>query len=222
DLLVHLLDPGPQQTDLTSLLANIIELGRRVEQVTPDLVEAVVTGQTAMPPLRPDPPPPSPTVETPVITQPPTPDDDPVLAQVTAWYLAEISPRITPMVADDLRDLTQTQRTLDVWEFAFVASRNIGSQVSRWRYITTVVTEPDLEAVKTWVKGGKKRIPRKTKRPRASGGAGRRKGQAGTIARRPPAKAVDPDQVARDRARLIEHRRKREEQRNAGATETGG
>lgn len=176
DLLVHLLDPGPQQTDLTSLLANIIELGRRVEQVTPDLVEAVVTGQTAMPPLRPDPPPPSPTVETPVITQPPTPDDDPVLAQVTAWYVTEISSRITPMVADDLRDLTQTQRTLDVWEFAFVASRNIGSQVSRWRYITTVVTEPDMEAVKTWVKGGKKRIPRKTKRPRASGGADRRKG----------------------------------------------
>jgi len=161
---------------------------------------------------RSGPSPPSPREEAP-------PDDDPVLAQVMDWYLAEISSRITPMVADDLRDLTRTQRTLDIWEFAFVASRNIGSQVNRWRYITTVVTEPDVETVEAWVESGKKRISRKakTRRPRPPGGIDHRKSRSSTIARKPPAQPVDPDQVARDRARLIEHRRKREEQKNAAA-----
>jgi hypothetical protein len=210
--LVRLLDPGLGQIDLARLLATITELGQRVAQVTPDLVEAVVTGRMPMPPLRSGPSPPSPVVKAPS-------DDDPVLAQVTGWYLAEISPRITPMVADDLRDLTRTQRTLDVWEFAFVASRNIGSQVNRWRYITTVVTDPDVDVLEAWVKSDKKRIPRKAKTrcPRPTGGAGRRKPRSGAIARKPPAQPVDPEQVARDRARLIEHRRKREEQKNAAA-----
>ena len=219
-VLARLPGPGPEQTDLTSLLATIIELGQRVVQITPDLVEAVVSGRQPMPPLMPDPLPTSPVVEAPVTARPPSLDDDPALAQVMKWYLSEINPRITPMVADDLRDLTQMHRSLDVWEFAFVASRNIGSQVSRWRYITAVVTEPDAEAVKTWVAGGRKRIARKPKRPRASDGADRRKGQAGTIDRKPPAKAVDLDQVARDRARLVKHRRKREEQQHAEATKT--
>jgi hypothetical protein len=204
------------------MLATIIELGRRVAQTTPDLVEAVVTGQTAMPPLGPDSPPASPPPEIPVITQPPPPDD-PVLAQVMDWYVAEISRRITPMMADDLRDLTQTQRALDVWEFSFVASRNIGSPVSRWRYVTKVVTEPDMEAVKAWIASGKKRIPAKqnTKRPRASDGAARGRGQVSAIMRKPSADPVDPEQVARDRALLMEHRRRREEQKNAEAATDG-
>jgi hypothetical protein len=223
DALVHLVGPGPEQTDLNSLLATIIELERRVVQMTPDLVEAVVTGQTAMPPLGPDPPPVLAPPEIPVITQPSMPDDDPVLAQVMHWYVAEISRRITPMMADDLRDLIKTQRALDVWEFAFVASRNIGSPVSRWRYVTKVVTEPDMEAVEAWIASGKKRIPAKqnTKRPRASDGAARGRGQVSAIMRKPSADPVDPEQVARDRALLMEHRRRREEQKNAEAATDG-
>jgi hypothetical protein len=160
ETLLSLLRPGPGQTDLTSLLATIVELGRRVAHVTPDLVVAVVSGRMGMPPLRPEPLPLTPVVEAPPVVTQAESGDDPVLAQVMAWYLEEISRRITPMVADDLRDLTQTQRELDVWQYAFAASRNIGNPINRWKYITSVVLCPNAEAVEDWVRSGKRWLPR--------------------------------------------------------------
>jgi hypothetical protein len=176
DSLVCLVGPGPEQTDLTGLLATIIELGQRVAQMTPDLVEAIVTGRTAMPPLRPDPPPASLPPEIPVIAQSPVPDDDPVLAQVTAWYLAEIGSRITPMVADDLRDLTAGQRDLVVWEYAFWKSRGAASsKIGRWSYITAVVRGPDMGRINVWVENHK-RTDQLPTRPRDSPGGRKHRG----------------------------------------------
>jgi hypothetical protein len=176
DRLTRLVGPRQEQTDLAGLLATIIELGRRVAQMTPDLVEAVVTGQKVMPPRRPDPLPVSPPPEIPVITQPPVPDDDPVLAQVTAWYLAEIGSRITPMVADDLRDLTRVQRDLVVWEYAFWKSRGAASsKIGRWSYITAVVHQPDMERINIWVENHK-RTDQLPTRSRDSPGGGKHRG----------------------------------------------
>jgi hypothetical protein len=152
DMLVRLIGPEPEQTDLTSLLLTIIDLERRVARMTPDLVEAVVTGKAAMPSLGPDPPPVSPPPEISMITQSLATDDDPVLAQVMGWYLAEVGSRIAPMVADDLRDLTTVQRDLTVWEYAFWKSRSAASsKISRWSYITAVVRWPDMKRINVWV-----------------------------------------------------------------------
>jgi hypothetical protein len=203
DALVRLVGPGPEQTDLNSLLATIIELGRRVAQMTPDLVKAVVTGQTAMPPLGPDPPPVLSPPQIPVITQPSMPDDDPVLAQVTAWYLAEIGPRITPMVADDLRDLTAVQRDLTVWEYAFWKSRGAASsKISRWSYITAVLRGPDMERIDAWVEndrrtdqlrtGSRDSLAGKEHRGRGNQGYGGRRGRVVSLEEMPDVEPEEP------------------------------
>jgi len=91
-----------------------------------------------------------------------TPDsNDSILAQVTDWYLQELGARITPMVTDDLRDLTQIQRDLNVWEYAFRVSRHIDSTMARWRYISAVVRNPDTETIRAWLDSGKKQIDRR-------------------------------------------------------------
>jgi hypothetical protein len=98
-------------------------------------------------------PPPAPAVTKDPTTKPLL-DDDPVLAQVTQWYLAEINHRITPMVADDLRDQTNAQRDIDVWEYAFWKSRSANG-VRRWNYIAAVIHNPDMARITAWIKSGK-------------------------------------------------------------------
>jgi hypothetical protein len=91
-----------------------------------------------------------------------TPDsNDSILAQVTDWYLQELGTRVTPMAADDLWDLTQAQRDINVWEYAFRASRHIDSTMARWRYISVVVRNPDTETIRAWLDSGKKQIERR-------------------------------------------------------------
>jgi len=174
ELLAGLLGPGPERTDLGSLLANIVELGRRVERMTPELVEAVVTGRVAMPPLRDTRLPAGGDSASPPVTRTQNlPDDDPVLAQVTRWYNQEISRRITPMVADDLRDLTARQRDPDVWEYAIRASKHISNTKGRWSWVTAVVLQPDMNKINAWLAAGKSPIRPDARTRRSPRGDGR-------------------------------------------------
>jgi hypothetical protein len=150
------------------MLDTIEELSTRVPQgaITVDFVMLVLRGEVVIPPIRdtrfPESPPPKH-----IVAQPPLlPADDPVIGQVTEWYRVEISSRITEMVAEDLRDLTSQQRDLDVWEYAFQASRHIGATKSRWTYITTIILAPNMDAIEKWKAAGKGPIRPDTKQPR--------------------------------------------------------
>lgn len=205
DVLAGLLEPD---VTIDALASTILELGRRVDNVKIELVEAIVAGRIAMPPLRDERLPPSVPMP-PVVRVPEIPDEDFVLGQVTDWYVGEIGSRITPMVADDLRDLTKTQRNLDVWEYAFKASKAAAdSPIGRWRYITKVVLAPDTKAIKDWVNGGKKPIVKTKRRTRSPGRDDRRRR---TIMEKPPAKPVDPEEVEQLKRLLEEHQRRQHE-----------
>jgi hypothetical protein len=129
--------------------------------------------------------------------------DDPVLAQVTAWYTARIGPQIAPIVGDELYDLTRVQRDLVVWEYAFWKSRS-AKGIRRWNVVAAVAREPDMVCVRTWVKSGKKNDWQATSR-----GDGRR--AQGTIRRKPPAEDVDAETRERQRTALAELRRRQSE-----------
>lgn len=207
DVLTGLLGPG---MTIDALASTILELGRRVDNVKIELVEAIVAGRIAMPPLRDERLPPSVPMP-PVVRVPEVSDEDFVLGQVTDWYVKEIGSRITPMVADDLRDLTGTQRNLDVWEYAFKASKAAAdSPIGRWRYITKVVLTPDMKAIEDWASGGKKSIVKAKRRTRSPGGDGRRRR---TIREKPPAEEVDAETQARQRAALAELKRRQRERK---------
>ncbi|MCP4540406.1 MAG: hypothetical protein GY832_24980 [Chloroflexi bacterium] len=153
-----------------------------------------------------------PVMEAPVTTMPPL-DDDPVLAQVTQWYLAEINHRITPMVADDLREQTSEQRNIDVWEYAFWKSRSANG-IRRWNYTTAVIHNPDMARVTAWLKSGKKadQVPQSHRRTSGNNGGN----QGGTISRKPsidPANDYTPEEIKIRRERMREHSKRRQEER---------
>lgn len=205
DVLASLLEPG---VTIAALASTILELGRRVDNVKIELVEAIVAGRIAMPPLRDERLPPSAPMP-PVVQVSQTPDEDFVLGQVTDWYVKEIGPRITQMVADELLDLTEAQRNLDVWEYAFRASKAAAdSPIGRWRYITKVILTPDMKAIDDWVSGGKQPIVKTKRRPQYPGGESR---GPRTIKEKPPAEEVDAETRARQRAALAELRRRQRE-----------
>ncbi len=130
--------------------------------------------------------------------------DDPVLAQVTAWYAAKIGSQIAPIVSDELYDLTRVQRDLTVWEYAFWKSRSARG-IRRWNVVAAVACEPDIGWVKAWVESGKtsdyQDAPRR--------GDGRR--QESTVRKKPPAEDVDAETLERQRAALEEWRKRREQ-----------
>jgi predicted transcriptional regulator len=205
EALAGLLEPG---VTIGALASTILELGRRVDNVKIELVEAIVAGRIAMPPLRDERLPPSAPMP-PVVQVSQTPDEDFVLGQVTDWYVKEIGPRITQMVADELLDLTETQRNLDVWEYAFRASKAAAdSPIGRWRYITKVISTPDMKAIEDWISGGKKLIVQAKQRARHPSRDSRR---PRTIKEKPPAEEVDAETRARQRAALAELRRRQRE-----------
>ncbi len=205
NVLTGLLEPG---MTIDALASTILELGRRVDNVKIELVEAIVAGRIAMPPLLDERLPPSVPMP-PVIRVPKVPDEDVVLGQVTDWFVKEIGSRITPMIADDLRDQTKMQRNLDVWEYAFKATLATADQpLARWRYITKVVLTPDMKAIENWVSGGKKSIVKAKRRTQAPSGDGRRRR---TIIEKPPAEDIDSETVKRQKAALAEWRRQREQ-----------
>ncbi|MCP4589210.1 MAG: hypothetical protein GY842_00560 [bacterium] len=130
--------------------------------------------------------------------------DDPILAQVTAWYTAKIGSQIAPIVDDELYDLTRVQRDLTVWEYAYWKSRS-AKGIKRWNVVSAVAREPDMAWVKAWVESGKtsdyQDAPRR--------GDGQR--QESTIRRKPPAEDVDAETRERQRAALAELRRRQRE-----------
>jgi hypothetical protein len=194
-ILESLVGPAPEGVAPSKLMQIIMELSTRMarEAITVEIVRAIVCHDMAMPPKLdtrfPEPPP-----VLPVVAQPSRlPDDDPVIGQVTEWYRLEIANRITQMVAEDLRDLTARQRNLDVWEYAFQASKHIGNTKGRWNYITTVVLDPDLDVINTWIADGKGPIrpDAKAAKARRQKRAERRAGKTGGGQKRAPVVSYD-------------------------------
>jgi hypothetical protein len=160
-----LLGPEPEQTDLTCLLTTIVELGRRVAQVTPDLVEAVATGRMAMPPLSEtteQPSEPGPEPRRPARSAPP--DRDPVLGEVIRLYEAEIG-AVTEGVAQKLMSLTEEYQDLGRWRRAFDAV--VRSNVRRLDYLEACLENDDQPKPKK-----PQTSPRKSRRTAPSTGSG--------------------------------------------------
>ncbi len=130
--------------------------------------------------------------------------DDPVLAQVTAWYAAKIGSQIAPIVDDELYDLTRVQRDLTVWEYAFWKSRS-AKGIRRWNVVAAVAREPDMGWVKAWVESGKTSDYQDA--PRRGGG----QRPESTVRKKPPAEDVDAETRERQRAALVELRRRQRE-----------
>lgn len=203
ELLIGLLGPKPDGVVESELLQIVAAIGREyrdVVAVTPELVGKAVRGG-ALPAIgsEPVPEPPARTGAPAVAMARSKPDAaelDPVLAQVTDWYLRDVG-NIAPLLADDIRDLTQEQRDLTVWEFAFFETRAMPNPKSRWNFITAITHNPDWNKINAWLAAGKKEPARERKRIRRTSGGPRQK-QRGL----PPVPAVDeipdppvPDEV---------------------------
>jgi hypothetical protein len=195
DVLANLVGPDPEGVAPSKLMQIIMELSTRMarEAITVEIVRAIVCHDMAMPPKLdkrfPDPLPVLPVIEQQALL----PSDDAVIGQVTEWYRLEIANRITQMVAEDLRDLTARQRNLDVWEYAFRASKHIGNTKGRWNYITTVVLEPDLDVINAWITSGKGPIrpDAKAAKARRRKRTERRAGKSGGAQKRAPVVSYD-------------------------------
>ncbi len=190
DVLYKLLN---RELALISLVNILFELRGRVDNVTVDLVKAVITDQMSIPPLEEEeeqvPPPPE-QPHGPVMAAASETESDSVLALVVKMYENEIG-LVTQGTAQQLMALTAEHRDLDKWQEAFDAV--VRSNIRRLDYLVTC-----LENV------GKP----KSKRPGRRGG-GRR--QESTIKEKPPAKDVDAETLERQRAALAELRRKQRE-----------
>jgi len=64
---------------------------------------------------------------------------DEILAAVVALYEQEIGGTMTAMIADELRELTETERNLDRWRKVFKDSIGKGH---RWAWIRKVIANP--------------------------------------------------------------------------------
>lgn len=163
------------RASLVEVLTVISEAGRREEALTAVDIEAILAGDMPMPALVPEEMP-----KTVVAQAPPRASegeslpDDPVLGQVTTWYLSGVSSRMTALTSEELRDLTHEQRDLDVWEYAFERAKHIGNSLGRWHYVRKVVLDPDMDRVRHWLQSGKRQFKSKGDR----NGRRRRKGYA--------------------------------------------
>lgn len=66
-------------------------------------------------------------------------EPDEILAAVVALYEQEIGGTITAMIAEELRELTETERNLDRWRKVFKDSIGKGN---RWAWIRKVIANP--------------------------------------------------------------------------------
>lgn len=124
--LAVLLSPG---VPLARLLATILQTANRVQDLTVDVVQAVIEGETALPPqVETSKSPPAP--QSPVRDMPP--DPDPLLGEVIRRYEAEIG-TVTEGVAQRLLALTEEHRDPDRWRHAFDAV--VRSNVRRLDYL---------------------------------------------------------------------------------------
>lgn len=64
---------------------------------------------------------------------------DEILAAVVALYEQEIGGTITAMIADELRELTETERNLERWKTVFKQSIGKGN---RWAWVRKVIANP--------------------------------------------------------------------------------
>ena len=194
DALTELLNP-----DLViGTLANVIlELGRRVDNLTTELVQAVAVGKMSMPSLEEleEPPPLPEPPHGPVMATTSTTETDPVLAQVIGMYENEIG-LVTEGTAQHLMALTAEHRDVNKWREAFDAV--VQSNVRRLDYLIKC-----LENV------GKP----KPKRKPGQRGRGYKQRQERTIREKPPAEDVDAETRARQRAALAELKRRQREQK---------
>ena len=191
DLLVRLLGPEPEQADLTGLLTTIVGLGRRAAQVTPDLVETVVTGRMAMPPLsetteQPAEPGPEPRCPAKCVL----PDQDPVLGEVVRLYEAEVG-AVTEGVARKLLALTEEYRDLGRWRRAFDAV--VGSNVRRLDYLEACLENdgrPKPKKSQTGLNKSRRADPSTNSRP----GSRRARGQRGRVVSPDEMPEVEPEE----------------------------
>jgi hypothetical protein len=194
DALTELLSP-----DLViGTLANVIlELGRRVDNLTTELVQAVAVGKMSMPSLEElEEPPQLPELpHGPVMATTSTTETDPVLAQVIGMYENEIG-LVTEGTAQHLMALTAEHRDITKWREAFDAV--VQSNVRRLDYLVKC-----LENV------GKP----KPKRKPGQRGRGYKQRQERTVREKPPAEDVDAETRARQRAALAELKRRQREQK---------
>jgi hypothetical protein len=179
-------------------LANVIlELGRRVDNLTTELVQAVAVGKMSMPSLEeleeppqlPEPP------HGPVMATTSTTETDSVLAQVIGMYENEIG-LVTERTAQHLMALTAEHRDVAKWREAFDAV--VQSNVRRLDYLVKC-----LENV------GKP----KPKRKPGQRGRGYKQRQERTVREKPQAEDVDAETRARQRAALAELKRRQREQK---------
>jgi hypothetical protein len=190
DLLGSLLGPGPKQTDLGSLLATIVDLGRRVEgAVTPDLVEAVVTGKIATSLLKSDPASVEESSRQPeLLGVTPATKNGPVLAEVIGMYESEIG-SVTERTVQRLMALTEEHRDIDEWREAFDAV--VQSNVRRLDYLVRCLENAGN--------------PKPRSKP-GQRGRGYKQRQERTIREKPPAEDIDTETRARQRAALAKVR----------------
>jgi hypothetical protein len=176
-----LVGSGPGQGSLDRVLATINEIGRRSDRpLRPVDIDRILAGKTSMPAASPEPIPETIVAEAkpPELEQDAT-AEDPVLGQVTAWYLSGVSAQMTALTAEELRDLTAERRNLDVWQYAFERAKHIGNSLGRWQYVRKVVMNPDMERVEHWLESGKRHFKSKGERDGGRGDTSCRGRQAG-------------------------------------------
>jgi len=154
--LAALLGPG---VPLARLLEAILEAANRVQDPTVGVVQAVIEGETALPPqVETSKPPPAP--QGPVRDIPP--DPDPLLGEVIRRYEAEIG-TVTEGVAQRLLGLTGEHRDPDRWCQAFDAV--VRSNVRRLDYLEACLGNGRAES--------KPQAPRRSRRSGSSTRSGR-------------------------------------------------
>jgi len=159
--LVALLD---YDVPLARLLATILEAANRVQDLTVDVVQTVIEGETALPPqVETSKPPPAP--QGPVRDIPP--DPDPLLGEVMRRYEAEIG-TVTEGVAQRLLALTEEHRDPDRWHQAFDAV--VRSNVRRLDYLEACLENGRAKP--------KPQAPRRSRRTASSTGPLRSSGRA--------------------------------------------
>ena len=183
--LAALLGPG---VSLARLLATILEAANRVQDLTVDVVQAVIEGETALPSqVETSKPPPAP--QGPVRDIPP--DPDPLLGEVIRRYEAEIG-TVTEGVAQRLLVLTEERRDPDRWRHAFDAV--VRSNVRRLDYLEACL-ENGRAKPKPQAPRGSRSTASSTGPLRSSGRAPRRiYGQRGRVVSPEEMPEVEPEE----------------------------
>ncbi|HET91236.1 MAG TPA: hypothetical protein ENN99_10940 [Chloroflexi bacterium] len=176
--LAALLGPG---VPLARLLATILQTANRVQDLTVDVVQAVIEGETALPPqVETSKPPPAP--QGPVRDIPP--DPDPLLGEVMRRYEAEIG-TVTEGVAQRLLVLTEEHRDPDRWQHAFDAV--VRSNVRRLDYLEACLENGKAKP--------KPQAPRRSRRTASSTGPLRSSGRASRRIYGQRGRVVSPEEM---------------------------